>query len=122
MRLTVPISVGEFFDKLGILRLKRERLRDAGARAEARREYDALSALKPDLVQLAPLIEALDQVNAKLWNAEDRIRGCEVSQDFGADFVALSRSIYTLNDERAALKRQINIASGSDFVEQKSYG
>ena len=90
------------------MRLKLERFHEPVARAEDRKEYDARCVLRPDYAQLATPVEALDEVNAKLWEAEDRVRACEDRQDFGLDFVAFSSSVYTLNDERAALKREIS--------------
>ena len=67
------------------------------------------------------LVEALHHTNASLWEVEDQLRDHERQQDFGATFVALARSVYRLNDERASLKKRINLEAGSQLVEEKSY-
>lgn len=123
--ILAPISVGELYDKITILMLKMEHLTDEAQRANVSRELDALRELRTSS-RLADSFEdlfgALLDVNRRLWHVEDELRHLEARQDFGAPFVALARSVYVLNDERAALKRQINLHSGSWLVEEKSYG
>ena len=120
-----PVSWGELLDKLTILELKAARLSDPAALANVRRELAALAPLE-DVVAAEPrlpaLRAALAEVNAALWDIEDRIRDLEASSDFGAEFVELARAVYRQNDRRAALKREISLALGSDLIEEKSYG
>jgi hypothetical protein len=75
----------------------------------------------PDTPALAASSAELRAINEELWEIEDRIRDCEKSGDFGPRFIALARSVYRANDRRAAVKRRINEASGSEIVEEKSY-
>ncbi|WP_411875871.1 hypothetical protein [Vulcanococcus limneticus] len=122
----VPVSVGELIDKLTILAIKDARIEDAAKRVNVRTELEALEAVAlaaglRDLGGLAELEAQLRQVNGDLWTIEDRIRDCERQGDFGPAFVALARAVYVTNDRRAALKRQINVLSGSELVEEKSY-
>ncbi len=123
--ITVPMSYGELLDKIAILQIKSERMVDPAKLANVRHELDTLlqawmahPAAGHDLVALR---ERLKAVNERLWVIEDAIRGCEYAQDFGAEFVRLARAVYIENDERARVKREINIALGSDVVEEKSY-
>lgn len=123
--LTVQTSPGEFLDKLTILEIKAERMRDEAQLANVRRELDLLRATwaaSPLSARdvAAPLAE-LKRVNESLWEIEDRIRAKEASQRFDADFVELARSVYRTNDRRAAIKRELNLALGSDLLEEKSY-
>jgi len=119
----IPVSWGELIDKLTILEIKAERLRGEAALANVRRELDVLGAVAAtaDARELAPLRQALAEVNGRLWQVEDEIRAKEAAKAFDAAFVKLARSVYRLNDERAALKRRINALLGSEIVEEKSY-
>ena len=122
--ILVPISVGELMDKITILEIKSERIKDPGQLANVRRELGALRAIrfdKPDRAALDELCAGLKRVNAKLWDVEDAIRECDARGDFGETFVDLARAVYRLNDERARLKKAISLASGSGFIEEKSY-
>jgi hypothetical protein len=123
--LATPTSPGELIDKMTILKLKSERMSDERKRANVGRELALLDDLAATeaLVgsALQSLAERLAEVNARLWEIEDSLRVCEHEQDFGPRFVALARSVYIANDERAALKRQINDLCGSALVEEKSY-
>jgi hypothetical protein len=117
-----PISWGEMVDKITILELKADRLADAAALANVRRELALLRALEPEPIgPLAELRARLAAVNARLWDVEDRLREKEAAGDFGLEFVELARSVYRSNDERAAIKREINLALGSSLIEEKSY-
>lgn len=125
MKISAPISVGELVDKITILRIKLEKIGDPVQVANIRAEHDHLTAIY-DQNRIASLIEARDEemlqtVNRELWEVEDRLRELEAHGDFGATFVALARSVYRLNDQRAAAKRAINLRSGSLIVEEKSY-
>ncbi len=123
--IRAPCSIGDLIDRISILRLKAERIGDEGKRANVRRELDLLEAeaQSADVVGSAveTLAEDLGEVNTQLWEVEDALRACERDGDFGPRFVALARSVYTLNDERAALKRLINRLFDSTLVEEKSY-
>lgn len=120
--ILAPISLGELIDKITILDLKNERLQGA-ALANVQRERDALHQTLASLQRSVDpaLVEALHHTNASLWEVEDQLRDHERQQDFGATFVALARSVYRLNDERASLKKRINLEAGSLLVEEKSY-
>ena len=122
MTLLAPVSWGELIDKITILEIKAARIADAAKLANIRRELQALIAVR-DAQGTAPaaLVAELSQVNEQLWDIEDRIRECEQRGDFGAAFIELARSVYKTNDRRAALKRKINDAMGSELVEEKSY-
>lgn len=123
--IRVPVSFGELIDKITILEIKAERMRDAGKLANVRRELDALNATwtaaPASQGEIGSLRAALKAVNERLWVIEDDIRNKEAAQAFDAEFIRLARSVYFENDERARLKREINTALGSTLVEEKSY-
>ena len=125
MSILAPISAGELVDKITILRVKAQRIGDPAKEANVRKELALLEATArehlPDDAEIARLTEDLMAVNAALWDIEDGKRDCERRGDFGPAFVALARSVYIENDRRAAVKRRINDAAGSDIVEEKSY-
>lgn len=125
MSILAPISAGELVDKITILRVKAERIGEPAKEANVRKELALLEATArehlPDTAEIARLTEELTAVNAALWDIEDGKRDCERRQDFGESFVALARRVYIDNDRRAAIKRAINEAAGSDIVEEKSY-
>jgi hypothetical protein len=121
---SVPVSWGELLDKITILEIKRDRIARAEARENVLREYRLLRAIGAQVLNrsgVAALVEALKRVNETLWEIEDAIREQEAARDFGAEFVRLARAVYQRNDERAAIKRQINRALESDLIEEKSY-
>ena len=121
----VPMSWGEVIDKITILEIKRGKLTAQAALANVGRELDLLSAVARDpLAQdggLTDLKAELQAVNQALWDIEDEIREKEARQEFDAAFIALARSVYRRNDERAAIKRRINDLLGSELVEEKGY-
>ena len=123
--ILVPVSFGELLDKIAILQIKSERMSDPAKLANVRRELDALEttwALSPaSQPDIAALRAALKQVNERLWVIEDDIRLKEQAQAFDAEFIRLARAVYFENDERARIKRDINTALGSAYVEEKSY-
>ena len=123
--LLVPISPGELLDKITILRIKSARMTDETKLRNVRVELDALEQTWRESGAAVPAVAAdeaaLQKVNEELWDIEDRIRDEERAQTFGAEFIALARSVYVENDERAALKKSINLALGSRIVEEKSY-
>ena len=123
--LSVPVSYGELIDKITILELKSEHIRDAAKLANVRAELDLLNRTWAQSaaarIDISAQRQALYEVNAALWDIEDRIRLKEKAKAFDAEFVELARSVYIRNDERAAVKRAINEALGSTLVEEKSY-
>lgn len=123
--IQVPISPGELIDKITILRIKAARITDAGKRANVKLELELLERVWQEcglpVTQVAADEAALQDVNTRLWDIEDRIRDEERAQRFGPEFIALARSVYVENDERAQLKKRINLALGSRIVEEKSY-
>ena len=123
--ITVPVSFGEVLDKITILEIKSERIADPAKLKNVRLELDALSGTwdeaVPDQAMIAELREQLKAVNESLWVIEDDIRDQEATQDFGPRFIELARAVYVINDQRAKLKKDINLALGSRFVEEKSY-
>jgi uncharacterized protein YqgQ len=129
MRLRVPIMVeiapGELIDKITILEIKLENIRDEGKLLNIKHEYAILTdVLRRELVRtpdLERLTAALKEVNAELWRIEDGIRDQERAKSFDAEFVSLARSVYRTNDRRAALKREINELLSSAIIEEKSY-
>lgn len=125
MLIHVPVSWGELLDKITILEIKAERITDPTKNANVVKELTALNQTRDETgVDLAPVAAATDelrQVNETLWQIEDDIRECERQDAFRERFVALARAVYRTNDRRAALKRTINDALGSDLVEEKSY-
>ncbi len=123
--LQSPLSVGELIDKITILEIKAERIGEPGKLANIRRELALLRQLQTDAGLTGARMDAfaaeLKRINETLWVIEDDIRECEAAADFGARFVALARGVYHNNDRRAAIKREINLAFGSEIVEEKSY-
>jgi Family of unknown function (DUF6165) len=125
MEVMIPVSWGELFDKLTILQIKSGRISDSGKLENVRRELAQLeTVVQGGAMQSAALDEAvaaLHEINSKLWVIEDDIRDCERERCFDAGFIGLARAVYYTNDERAALKQQINTLTGSELVEEKSY-
>jgi len=123
--ILVPVSFGELLDKVAILEIKSERMTDAAKLANVRKELDALNATwaghAASRVDIAALRAALKAVNERLWVIEDDIRIQEKQQRFDAEFIRLARAVYFENDERARIKKDINLALGSSYVEEKSY-
>ena len=123
--ISAPVSYGELLDKIAILQIKSERMSDPAKVANVRRELDALDAswaAHPASQQdIAALRAQLKAVNERLWVIEDDIRICEKNNEFGAEFIRLARAVYFENDERARIKRDINLALGSQLLEEKSY-
>ena len=125
MALRVEVSAGELLDKITILEIKAERIGDPGKLDNVKRELgllrDTWAASSLSHIDIAADVAALKRVNESLWDIEDRIRRCESAQTFDDDFVRLARDVYRLNDERAAIKRRLNVKLNSKLVEEKSY-
>lgn len=125
MNITVEVSLGEFLDKLTILQIKAERIKDPAKLANVRKElallertWAASSFADKDISEPLGRLKA---VNEALWDIEDRIRIKESEGAFDQEFIELARSVYLRNDERAAIKRELNVLLGSELVEEKSY-
>ena len=123
--ILVPISPGELLDKITILRIKSARMSDAAKLANVRAELAELEKTWRAAVGAESDVSgderALQAVNERLWVIEDDIRDKERAQAFDARFIELARSVYIENDERAAIKKRINVKLGSRIVEEKSY-
>lgn len=123
--IRVPISPGELLDKITILRIKSQRMTDPRKLANVRLELEALeetwkSSAYAD-IDVGTDLNALLAVNGRLWTIEDDIRDKERAKTFDEEFVRLARAVYIENDERAAIKRRLNVKLGSSLVEEKSY-
>jgi hypothetical protein len=123
--ISVPISPGELLDKITILRIKSARMQDAVKLVNVRRELELLEqtwrTVLPAGLDLRTEEQALEAVNARLWDVEDLLRDQEAEKRFDSKFIELARAVYFTNDERAAIKKRINIKLGSALVEEKSY-
>ena len=125
MSIKIDVSVGEIMDKLTILEIKSEKIQDEAKLANVCKERDSLlpaidqPACKTDEVR--KLVAELKDINLKLWEIEDEIRLKEADKCFDEGFIELARSVYYTNDQRAEVKKQINLVTGSALVEEKSY-
>lgn len=123
--IKVPVSFGEVLDKITILEIKSERITDPAKLSNVRKELDELTRVWDEVVEDQTLIsqqrQELKAINEQLWEIEDNIRDQEAARDFGDRFIELARAVYITNDKRAAVKKQVNLALGSSFVEEKSY-
>lgn len=125
-----PISVGELYDKITILEVKSERFSDPVKISNVSRELEELRRVASENVEakealgkaeLIRLVGELRAINSELWDIEDGKRAAEARQSFDADFIRLARNVYLKNDQRAAIKRAINILTGSTIVEEKGH-
>ncbi|MBM4212799.1 MAG: hypothetical protein FJ179_03665 [Gammaproteobacteria bacterium] len=123
--ILVPISPGELLDKITILRIKSARMTDPVKVGNVRLELELLEKTWRESGAAIPEVAAdeaaLQRVNEALWDIEDKIRDKELASAFDAEFIELARAVYVTNDERAAVKKRINVALGSRIVEEKSY-
>ena len=120
----IPVSPGELLDKITILRIKAAQIGDPQKLANVRLQLDLLEGVWRNsgaADKVATEEQALQQVNGRLWDLENRIREKEAAQVFDAEFIALARAVYVHNDERAAIKARINTQIGSRIVEEKVY-
>jgi hypothetical protein len=115
--MLVEISKAELIDKITILEIKDERIKDEGRLKNVRHELEILRKLEFE----TPHKNELKVVNNTIWELEDGIRKLEETRDFGDEFINLARNIYKFNDERARIKKRINLEQGSNIVEEKSY-
>lgn len=123
--LKVDVSVGEFLDKMTILEIKSERIKNQDKLRNVNRELgllrDIWAASPLSAVDTSDLVPRLKAVNERLWDIEDNIRRQEAAGTFGDEFIRLARSVYEENDERARIKYELNTRLGSDLVEEKDY-
>ncbi len=120
--MKIETSNGDIIDKLTIIQIKLERIKDEAKLRNLRKEFEELKSAMASLISTEnPLYKALYKVNCDLWDIEDHIRELESRKDFGEDFINTARSVYLKNDIRAELKREININTGSGFFEEKFY-
>ena len=125
MNVNVEISIGEFFDKITILEIKKERISNEDKLVNINKELDGLNALLVEQPfsreDAAQEVSELKAINEALWEIEDDIREKESQKAFDEKFIELARAVYITNDKRSEVKRDINLKLGSDFVEEKSY-
>ena len=125
MNIKVEVSVGEFLDKLTILEIKSARIQDTNKLKSINNELDiirrAWESSPFSQHDLSQELARLRKVNETLWDIEDSIRDKERHKTFDKEFIELARSVYINNDERAAIKREINVKVGSELIEEKSY-
>jgi len=126
--MKIEVSNGEIIDKYTILEIKLSKIKDPKKIVNIQHEYDTLTpdvkniyADAKDESHLKKLHNDLLEINKKLWKIEDDIRECERANDFGQTFIDLARAVYYVNDDRSDVKKVINIFTGSDLVEEKSY-
>ena len=126
--MKIEVSNGEIIDKYTILEIKLSKIKDANKLINIKHEYNTLTpdvehiySSCNDSTKLEVLHKNLLEVNKKLWKIEDDIRECERANDFGQTFIDLARAVYYVNDDRSDVKKEINIFTGSDLVEEKSY-
>jgi hypothetical protein len=125
--MKIEVSNGEIVDKMTILELKLDKIKDQTQLDNITKEWEVLNDCVMHLFQifgdkaLYNKIDELSEINSKLWDVEDWIRECEKEKRFDKEFVELARSVYKLNDKRSEIKRHINILTKSNFIEEKSY-
>ena len=124
-KILVEVSVGELLDKISILEIKQDKIKDPNKLEFINSEHSILKDQLEKNVQssskLEQLFNSLKQINAKLWVIEDEKRQCEKDKDFGEKFIKLSRDVHFLNDDRAKIKLEINNLTGSKIKEIKEY-
>ncbi len=122
MKIEVAISMGELFDKITILQIKKEKITDKSKLENINKELSYLqSKVLNNDPKVKSLTKRLHRINSTLWDIENGKRKCEAESDFGLDFVRLARDVYLYNDKRAEVKRLINIHTNSDVIEEKEY-
>ena len=124
-KILTEISAGELLDKISILEIKLDKIKDKESLIEINKEYASLSETKNSNISITKdlenLTKQLKEINMKLWSIEDEKRMCEKNKDFGKKFIELARSVYLNNDKRAKIKSEINKLLGSNIREIKKY-
>ena len=125
MKINIPASIGELFDKITILEIKKSKIKDGNKLIFINKELNLLKKVvkskKINTRSLSPLVKQLKNVNLKLWNVEDKLRKFEKNKQFKKDFINYARKVYYTNDKRAILKNEINLKTNSIISEVKSY-
>jgi hypothetical protein len=120
--MKIEVSNGEIIDKLTIIQIKLERIKDKAKLKNIKKEYEELLKVSSSILSTSDsLYKDLYLINFELWDIEDHIRDLERRKDFGNDFISTAREVYIKNDKRSELKREINIRTSSGLIEEKSY-
>jgi len=124
-KILSEISAGELLDKISILEIKIEKVKDKNDQKEIEKEYKILKEIQNSSIKLEnkikELFDSIKEVNMKLWDVEDKLRICEKNKDFGESFISLAREVYFNNDKRSKIKSEINKILGSNIREVKQY-
>ena len=124
-KILSEISAGELLDKISILEIKREKIKDKASQEEINKEYSILKEVQNLSIEmtekLKTLLKEIKEVNLNLWDIEDKLRVCEKNKDFGQTFIELARNVYLNNDKRSKIKSKINEISSSNIKEIKQY-
>jgi len=124
-KILSEISAGELLDKMSILEIKLDKIKDQNKLKEVKKEYDLLKKVEKSNIKTDQEIERffteIKKINLSLWDVEDKIRICEKRKDFGENFIKLARNVYINNDKRAKIKSEINKLLGSNIREIKEY-
>jgi hypothetical protein len=130
MNLNIEIGIGEAFDRITILEIKKSKITDADKLKNIEIEHEYLNDKLVDFISkksaspifdILKLVAELQETNLKLWEVEDKLRDKERESNFDQEFIELARLVYITNDKRAEIKKDINKAFGSNFIEEKSY-
>ena len=124
-KILSEISAGELLDKISILEIKREKIKDKNSLDEINKEYKMLMSAQNSSIEFNNKVEQLfkeiKKINTNLWDIEDKLRICEKNKDFGKNFTELARAVYLNNDKRSKIKLEINKTLGSNIKEIKQY-
>ena len=124
-KILSEISPGELLDKISILEIKLEKVKDKNGLEEIKKEHKILKEIQTSSIDITgkikDLFQSLKNINIKLWNIEDKLRICEKNKNFDKNFIELARGVYFANDERAELKSKINKILKSNIIEIKQY-
>ena len=124
-KILSEISPGELLDKISILEIKLEKVKDKNSLEEIKKEYKILKEIQTSSIEITgkikDLFQSVKNVNVKLWNTEDKLRICEKNKEFDKNFIELARGVYFANDERAEFKSKINKILKSNIIEIKQY-
>ena len=124
-KILAEISAGELLDKISILEIKLEKVKDKSNQDEIKKEYKILKKIQNSSIKLEDnindLFKSIKKVNLNLWKVEDNLRICEKNKDFGKKFIELARDVYLNNDKRSKIKSEINKITGSNIREIKQY-
>ena len=124
-KILSEISPGELLDKISILEIKIEKIKDKNNQEEVKKEYKILKKIQNSSIktedEIKDLFKSIKEINLKLWDIEDKLRICEKNKDFGKNFIELAREVYFNNDKRSKIKSKMNKILGSNIREVKEY-